>query len=287
MLDMTPKLIPCPVCTSEDFDVLDARERDRGLHRNTVCRRCGMVWVNPRFDEGAYLEFYRKNYTTDVYGLDGTPEKIRDVIAWRTRRSREKASLFPAFWPKDGTVLEIGSGIGAFLASLREDYACRVFGVEPSPAFVELSKTELNLPVYQGSFNEWFQEQPEGFSEKFDRIVLDQILEHLLDPAESLARLRSLLADDGEIFISVPNVSAPKEKPEDFFIFEHVSSFSPFPLCLLLLRSGFKPTGLVAERPGSLQITAAPIQSTIPMLALESWERPYSKQELLNGFAQL
>jgi len=278
---------PCPVCSSENFDVLDERERERGMHRSVLCRICGMVWVCPRFDEQAYLDFYRGQYAADVYGLDGTPEKTHEVIAWRTRRSREKAGLFPHFWPKEGSVLEIGSGVGAFLAAIREDYACHVFGIEASRPFSELSKTELNIPTYQGLFDVWFRERPKGFPEKFDRIVLDQVLEHLLDPAQALARIRSLLADNGQIFISVPNVSAPKEKPEDFFIFEHVSSFSPFPLCLLLLRSGFKPTGLVAERPGSLQITAAPIQSTIPMLALESWERPYSKQELLNGFAQL
>lgn len=279
--------LPCPVCGTDQKATVDRRKLSRGIHRNVWCASCGMVWSSPRPSASVYLDFYRSDYTEAVYGLDGSEKSADSVVEWRRRRSREKIGYFPKFWKRGQRVLEIGAGIGAFLDVLRTRYGCRTWGIEPASAFVAFARKAFGLKLFEGSFEEWRKRKLKYFPAKFDRIVMDQILEHILDPLSFLQSLHPLLTKDGQLFISVPNIVAPKEAKSKFFIFEHVSSFSPLPLCLLLLRAGFKPTGLFAEKPGSLQVTAAPLASSVTMLSPDAWGKPLALEALRRGFSKL
>ncbi len=245
-----------------------------------------MGYATPRPGESVYLDFYRGSYTADVYGLSKDKSKIQEILEWRTRRSLEKIKYFPKFWKRGQKVLEIGAGTGAFIATLRHHYGCKVWGVEPSKEFTELGKKHLKLPLFNGTYEQWAKGK-HGFPKRYDRIVLDQILEHMLQPAEFLQSLHNHLTKEGQLMISVPNLARPKMKPSEFFIFEHVSSFSPFALALLLLRSGFKPTAIFEEKPGSLQMTAAPIEADAPMLDPKEWGARLDAKRLKREFAKL
>ncbi len=265
---------------------MDRRRITYGIHQNVHCQNCGMVWVHPQKSKKDYQIFYRGDYTARVYGLDA-PEKVKEVLAWRTRRSLEKIVRAKRFWKRGMSVLEIGAGTGAFLAALRKKFGCRVWGIEPATAFVALAKENLRIPMFQGTFETWLKKRPNTFPKKYDRIVLDQVLEHMLDPLDFLKRVQPLLTLRGALFISVPNIAGPKEPRKKFFIFEHVSSFSPFPLALLLLRAGYKVTGLYPEKPGSLQVTAEPITSKTPSTKWEDIGKPLMRKEIKHNFDAL
>ena len=275
----------CPVCGGKGI-IFDRRRLTKWMHQNFLCESCGMVWVFPQKPKNVYQAFYRGQYTRDVYGLD-QHEKAQDVLAWRTRRSLEKIGYAKGFWKKGMCVLEVGAGTGAFLAALRKKFGCRVWGIEPAVAFVSLAREMLYISLYQGTFASWTKKRPGAFPKKFDRIVLDQVLEHILDPLDFLSRVRTLLTTQGALFISVPNIAEPKEPRGKFFIFEHVSSFSPFPLALLLLRAGYKVTGLYPEHPGSLQVTAAPFSSHAPSVPWNEIGLPLSSEDIKRKFVAL
>ena len=284
---MNRKNLFCPVCGSDDAVVVDRRMLKTGLHQSWLCGCCGMVFVYPRKPLATYLRFYRGDYTSRVYGLEDKQEAVEEVLKWRRRRSLEKIGYFPRFWKGKLQVLEIGAGIGAFLDVLRDRHQARVWGIEPSPAFVNAARTYLQLPIFHGSFEEWTKKKGDRFPKQYDRIVMDQILEHMLDPVAFLSSLHAHLKKDGQIFISVPNVAEPKEPRKDFFIFEHVSSFSPFSLTLLLARCGYKVTGIFAEQPGSLQVTAAPFSSRVKMVQPEIIGSPVTAKMVKKRFARL
>lgn len=275
----------CPVCGALG-GMFDRRRLAKGVHQNFCCAGCGMVWTFPQRSREEYWTFYRGDYTAKVYGLD-TPEKNKEVLAWRTRRSLEKIVRAQGFWKRGMSVLEIGAGTGAFLAALRKRYGCRAWGIEPAASFVTLAEKMLRIKMFQGTFEQWMKKRPAKFPRKYDRVVLDQVLEHVLDPLGFLRRLLPFLTARGALFISVPNIAEPKDPREKFFIFEHVSSFSPFPLALLLLRAGYKVTGLYPERPGSLQITAEPIGSATPSVPWEEIGGPVSEEEIMRRFDAL
>lgn len=103
----------------------------------------------------------------------------------------------------DVTVLDVGCASG-YLAEALGRLGCRVSGVEydaedaerARPFLHELVVADLN----QVSPAELFPGQ------LFDRIVFGDVLEHLLDPERVLTSAVQLLAPDGAVVISIPNV---------------------------------------------------------------------------------
>jgi 2-polyprenyl-3-methyl-5-hydroxy-6-metoxy-1,4-benzoquinol methylase len=103
----------------------------------------------------------------------------------------------------DLNILEIGCGRGDTGKVLRETGRARsLTGVELVP---EHARTAASIfdKVHIGSIEKMEFEWDAG---TFDCIVLGDVLEHLVDPWGVLKRLRTVLADDGIVVASVPNV---------------------------------------------------------------------------------
>ena len=103
-------------------------------------------------------------------------------------------------------VLELGCGEGAFAAAYRaRNPAAHYTGIEvhaPSAAIAEPHVDRLLL----GDFEAMDDDEVSG-GEPFDLIVMGDVLEHMTDADRVLARLNGLLADDGHLLVSVPNVA--------------------------------------------------------------------------------
>lgn len=98
------------------------------------------------------------------------------------------------------TVLEIGCLSGGFSKNLLLE--CEYWGVDPLLAngnVVHQRKTKL----LACSIEDAWDELPSGF---FDLVILNDVLEHLVDPPLVLEKLRRLLSRTGVITGSVPNV---------------------------------------------------------------------------------
>jgi SAM-dependent methyltransferase len=104
----------------------------------------------------------------------------------------------------EGRVLDLGSGSGAMAPALRSIGATTVVGVDPSeaacavaePAYDMLATAaveQLELPLIGG--------------EKFDVVVIADVLEHLVDPWAVLTKVRGWMAPGGRVAISTPNLT--------------------------------------------------------------------------------
>ncbi|AEG45126.1 bifunctional 2-polyprenyl-6-hydroxyphenol methylase/3-demethylubiquinol 3-O-methyltransferase UbiG [Isoptericola variabilis] len=102
------------------------------------------------------------------------------------------------------TVLDVGCASG-YLADALNERGCTVSGVERDPAAAETARPKLASLVVGDVEELDFAEAFEGAT--FDRIVFGDVLEHLVDPARVLRSALDVLADDGEVIISVPNVT--------------------------------------------------------------------------------
>lgn len=105
---------------------------------------------------------------------------------------------------KDLKVLEVGAGFGETLFYLKQKgIATEAIGLD---IFEDVEKRnqykkidnfifgnieELDLPQYNGYF---------------DVILLADVLEHLIEPAVVLEKLKNYLKPDGEILVSMPNI---------------------------------------------------------------------------------
>jgi 2-polyprenyl-3-methyl-5-hydroxy-6-metoxy-1,4-benzoquinol methylase len=97
-------------------------------------------------------------------------------------------------------VLDIGCGEGGANEPLRAAGASHVTGVELQPEPAAKAATWYDH-VEVGDALEALQR----ISNEFDTILCYDVLEHLVDPAAVLTRLREMVAADGRLHVSVPN----------------------------------------------------------------------------------
>ena len=105
--------------------------------------------------------------------------------------------------PNSQRVLDIGCSTGELGKAIKDKYGCYVIGVDVVDSAVSRARDVLD-EAYSSDLDSLIGD---GTLElKFDSIIFADSLEHIVDAEEVLIRAASLLADDGEIIISVPNV---------------------------------------------------------------------------------
>lgn len=183
----------CPVCGQHDAaDFL--QKADLHLVR---CRACAMIYASPVPAEFASGQYY------DQAGADYylSPAKLESDYA--PVRFRRELRLFRGHCPA-GAVLDVGCSSGAFLYQLNQCFpgSYRVLGTDVSGPPLDYAE-KRGVPVIHGSFLE------QSFGErKFDAVTFWAVLEHLLAPAEFLAKAASLLPPRGLCFVLVPNLNS-------------------------------------------------------------------------------
>jgi SAM-dependent methyltransferase len=179
----TEFLEQCNVCAGTLLDVVD---RDCNIMR---CPTCGYVFDNPRPTLEELVEFYSRPTKYDSW-LSELPARDR---LWKRRLNKLRSTRKP------GSVLDVGAGIGQFLALARTSYAA-VYGTEVSSTAVQIAKEKYNLDLFHGT-TEHLKEE----GRVFDNISLFHVLEHVPDPKSLLNTCHSLLSENGILVIAVPN----------------------------------------------------------------------------------
>ena len=101
-------------------------------------------------------------------------------------------------------VLDIGIGSGALGDYLTSKKNCQVDGVEKIPAFANIAK-----PFYRRLYNadiETAKLTDIIVDDKYDYIVLADVLEHLREPGETFKQIPQLMTQGGHLLLSVPNI---------------------------------------------------------------------------------
>lgn len=231
----------CPICTSSKVDQFCmARDYYETGDEFQLCRceTCEVVFTDYNFDAHGYDRYYQGAYY--AHGLhflqEGLREKVqRDLL--RLKRGDRlplkdliRARLLKNFILVDlpyfdrGRILDVGCGAGKLLR-VAQSVGFECHGAEPSKEAREIllnngcraypSIDEVNVP--------------ENY---FDIIVFNQSLEHIPDPIGALQKAVSLLKEDGQLVISVPNFSSNERRVFGMFwrhvdVPRHLFHFSP------------------------------------------------------------
>lgn len=137
---------------------------------------------------------------------------------------------------KQGTLLDIGAGTGAF-ASFMKTAGWTVTGLEPDEDARKLAHDVHGLTLLPP---ENLYQLPES---GFDAITLWHVLEHVHDLQGYMQRIQALLKPGGKLFIAVPNhTSHDALKYQQFWaawdVPRHLYHFSPVSMEKLLLKHG-------------------------------------------------
>ena len=118
----------------------------------------------------------------------------------------------------DSTFLEIGPGHGLYLAEAAEHpNVATAFGWDISPTSLQETQHALGRLGVQATLRQQDVLQVSNVEDRFDLILISEVLEHLEDPVPPLQNLRGMLKPDGLIFVQVP-VNSPA--PDHLFLWE-------------------------------------------------------------------
>ena len=224
--------VPCNLCGARDVEVIGDRDREGRPLRTTLCRRCGLVWSNPRPIEEEVRRYYSREYRRDYKG-HSTPPLRHVARSGRGALNRHRA-LAP-YLAAGNRILDVGAGGGEVVYVLRRlGFDAR--GLEPDEQYARHAREALGVPVDTG-----FVQDVTFAHGSFDVITMYHSLEHVEDPSAILARLRSWLTDRGRLLVEVPNIEAQCIAPAHRFHFAHFYGFSRATLEAIGRKVGFQP----------------------------------------------
>lgn len=191
----------CPACGSggeEEF--LRAPGDDGNEYRLAKCRRCALVFQNPRPTEDTVALLYTEDYPQyqPARARGGRFRALRQRLLGR--RERTLADRIPV--KPGGALLDCGCGAGAFAAEMR-DRGWDAFGMDFSPHAVAAARSHYGLRAVEGTLP-----HPEVPPNSLDAITLRMVLEHVHDPAKLLRAASDALAPGGWLCVAVPNLDA-------------------------------------------------------------------------------
>lgn len=273
----TEEVPRCPLCGNGKCEVLYAGLRDRlfgvpGEWTLRRCRRCGLVFLDPRpipeDVQKAYSGYcthsiseppksnqpkktslarriYRMakdGYLGKRWGYYNGLEKWQIALApliylLPNRRADLDFSVMHLKATPGGRLVDVGCGNGTLIERLK-NLGWRVEGVELDGLAAQVARRR-NLEVYYGTLEA--RNYPD---ESFDAVTISHVIEHVYDPLQLLRECHRILKPQGRLIVATPNLSSWGHK---YFKAawlgldppRHLQVFTSSLLVLLAKRAGF------------------------------------------------
>jgi SAM-dependent methyltransferase len=240
MKNPVPDRYPENPAQSDGFRVIE--DADYGFRR-----------LDPIPPEAELSEFYESRYYDLLRKGNRSPD-IRRLMEGGDSAAKELRWLREGVYTDIVTVLndaapgrrllEVGCGIGHFL-SFAQEHGFSAVGTEPSQEAAQHAASK-GLTVHAMTLDKFISHAP---NERFDVIVMLNVLEHVPDPVKALQECRQVLVPDGILCVRVPNdfsemQAAAKEKigavPWWIAVPDHINYFNFASLRQTLDRLGFE-----------------------------------------------
>ena len=242
---------PCSVCGSGKFRTVHRFGIFSSRQDVAVCRECGIVCLNPRWDEQRYERYYRKEYYSAYQPRTICQTDAGDIIPGD--RSVHIFNAVSPFAGKEARILEIGCGNGDNLVPFLQYGYTNLTGIEPSPECCDVLR-QRGITAVNGTLSSILQN--EYSRERYDCIILSHVLEHFVHPEQELSAMLRLLEPSGFIFILVPDFYGFSRTFRQFTT-PHTFYFSQTTLERLLLSCGYAVTEYCKAQPGEIALAAA------------------------------
>lgn len=245
------ELLKCPICSSSiaiNMLKLNCGNFDDSLLYPTVkvnaCGQCGHVYNRLLPDEiVGLMKYYDEEYApTNIGSTNQTGDRPGSNDKNTLERYDRLYDVLSKYINIDVRVLDVGCAMGGFLDYLHAKDFKILFGTDPTPKYVDCAKLKGNYSIKLGS-----AESIPFADNSFDLLVLDQVLEHLVEPRKAFQEASRVLVDGGLFCIGVPDASRYDGAYFfDYYWFimrEHVQHFDFEHLKLMAEMQGFELVG--------------------------------------------
>ena len=221
------------------------------------CKKCKHFFADHKIDTAS---LYQKNYSVISHGKD-LKIKFYKILKLKNKsdnfhRIERIVDFFKSSVKKKINLMDIGSGLGIFLFSLKKKFNWNLSGIEPDKNFYNFTKNNLNLNIFNSSF------ENKKIKKKFEIVTLNKVIEHVKNPISFLIKTRNLIKKKGYIYIEVPDGVAAKNSKEgknrEEFFLDHLHIFSIKSLYTCLIKCNYNVLKIesVKEKSGKYTIFA-------------------------------
>jgi len=267
----------CNLCGREEFVVVACRDRYGYSASASGCPRCGLVFLDPRMSTDAYAEFYAGVYRPLVSAYHGRLIDAETIQAEQRDYAAERGDLLEPALRGAGslTLLDIGGSTGVVALALARRFGLRATIVDPAPAETAAARAR-GLDIVEG-----LVETADLEGRRFDVVTLCQTIDHLLDVAGTLRRVRELVSDEGLFFVDIVDLRSARARVESIegaIKIDHPYYLVEETTCSFLARAGFDVVSATRAadylhvsyvcRPGRVDAEALPPQD----LARRLWQ---------------
>lgn len=212
------------------------------------CVTCGLVRATPRCSPERIAARYSREYFLHEYLpslgiIDGQVDE--DFIDARYAPwLRLVADHSPSPLSAPGRLLEIGSGAGLFLKAFARQ-GWDVLGVEVNDDAAQFARDRLKLDV-RSTYAEDLDVPPSSF----DVVAMMDVIEHVPNPAETIATARRFLKPGGLLLMQTPNLDAFSRTAlgEPWAVLspaEHLYYFTEKTMTAVLQKAGFTSSSFI------------------------------------------
>jgi len=190
------------------------------------CSECGFVFADTPVGQDVYDRYYSQ---MSIYEMD--------YGALDISKHMSQAKLIGSFLnDENAKIVDMGCGNGGLLQALKEIGYKNLTAIDPSRKCIDNIRKH-GISGIEGSL---FQN---NISEKFDLVILSHVLEHIVNVSSALQVLRSMLSDNGMIYIEVPDASRYADHyivPYYYFDTEHINHFEEVSLINMGFENGLR-----------------------------------------------
>jgi 2-polyprenyl-3-methyl-5-hydroxy-6-metoxy-1,4-benzoquinol methylase len=189
----------CPLCAGdarllysnvEDFEYFTPAPYDF-----YCCGTCGLVFMHPLPTRDELPSLYPAGYHNFEPPSNAVSRFLLD------RYFAQQTARCARYVPAGGAFLEIGCAGGDILERVERSGAATVKGVELSLHACERAWAR-GLDVFHGTVDEF------DTDERFDLVFMSHVIEHVIDPIATIAKVVELLKPGGIAYVETPNVGA-------------------------------------------------------------------------------
>jgi SAM-dependent methyltransferase len=231
----------CPACgvpLPEDAAIhgFDRLHGTPGAFEVRICEACGSGRTFPFVSSDELARFYPASYGAHAARSSAVAKLL---VRRHYARALRRDPLDVLRRVAAGRVLDVGAGSGDLGAQLAAG-GWSVVGLEPNAQACREGRRR-GLEMVEGTLE---TASRAALASDYDAVVFQHSLEHVVEPAEDLARARALLRAGGLLVVSVPNFGCWQSQAfgSEWLHLDlprHRTHFTPPGLERLLRRSGF------------------------------------------------
>lgn len=247
--------VSCNLCGINNYKIYTLDDTPEAIHpRKVKCRKCGLVYANPRATYKKYEEYY-----SNIYPHKGLTD-IKNIIEYMKPFKEHYRDYFRDLNSKmtPGKFLDVGCSIGSMVQAA-EELGWEGYGIELSKEYHDYAINVIGLMnIYRGDiFSPQFQDN------FFDHIYAWHVIEHVPDAKEFLREIQRILKPEGGLVIGTPHINGFHTKtnyslkrlrsayPKQVTVDHHAYEFTPKTIKRMLNDCDFRIISLECYWPTS------------------------------------